>query len=682
MEVKGFPLLIGSLPLLFLNLYIFAKRKREILSFSFIVKCSLIFIWLICFGVSLFLTSAKDIVFWQKLGHSAVIFFPPAFYHFVVEFLRKKSQRKTAILLYIISFAFLLFLWHSRYMVSGLYKYEWGFYLKAEILRNVFLVYFISVFAKIFLLLISEYKRERRKNGYSLFSNQIRYVLLGYSIGIFGSLDFLPNYGVDIYPFGFIFMAAFPCVFAYAIFKYRLMELSVAVTRAGIFLAVYAVVLAMPFWLGFKTGFWMVAVALMGILASLGPFVYRHLCRKAEGALLAEQLNYQKTLKKFAFSLVHIRDLDKLTHQVISKIMSSVNLQFVAFYLRRGSEFSLAFSKTESFLKFPSVINSDSKFASCLERRADIYLGEQLPQLKGLNLGLVLPLSLDRSLYGFILLGRKKRGFFTNADMDMFSILSSHISLALSEIYYFNEYRKAREKEHQLELEKSRLESASQISEAYRHELGNILNTISVATGDLMFDDRYQDVFGSVQRNIKRAQRVFNAISDYNNNSKSEFKEVALDNVLKEEIERQKENVYKNNIKLKADIERGINVLANGNLFFALRYLIKGAIRAMDYYNPKVKLLSISLKNRGGSAVLIISDTCKDMTHNALYTGVGIERGREGGIQYFIARRIVFDHRGRFQITSFNNEEEGTSFVVELPLAKAEHTERYRKDIF
>jgi len=124
-----------------------------------------------------------------------------------------------------------------------------------------------------------------------------------------------------------------------------------------------------------------------------------------------------------------------------------------------------------------------------------------------------------------------------------------------------------------------------------------------------------------------------------------------------------------NNIVLETNIQPNVKVPANDNLSDALQYLLRGAIGAIEYTKPKEKHIRVSLVNSENTAKLSISDTAGDVSADNLYTGIGIERAKEGGILYFIARRIIFDHNGAFDIRSYNRGQ-GTTFTIELPIAK------------
>ena len=74
--------------------------------------------------------------------------------------------------------------------------------------------------------------------------------------GYLGAVDFIPNYGIEVYPFGYIPVSIFVLTVVYAIVKYRLMDIKVVFTRAGTFLFVYTLTLGFPFWLGYQTKSW------------------------------------------------------------------------------------------------------------------------------------------------------------------------------------------------------------------------------------------------------------------------------------------------------------------------------------------------------------------------------------------------------------------------------------------
>ncbi len=614
-------------------------------------------------------------LFWSRCLMAGAIFIPVTFLHFLLMWLKLYHAKKRILAIsYGISFiAFILNF--TPYFVKDVAPILWfRFWPQAGIAHLPFLVFWAWLILYCWFIMLKAMRISSPSRR-----NQIKYVLLGAIIGFSGGFTNYPLwYGIKIPPYGNVLVSVYVGLMAYAIVKYRLMDIKIAITRAGIFMFVYAFVLGLPFWFGFKTGLWLWAIVLMGLLATNGPFIYSYLRRQAEGVLLKEQKRYQKTLKDFSSTLIFIKDIEKLAQRVVFKIMESVKLNFCAIYLEQNKRFDLTYYESNNSLKLPSTISSESEFIISVKNTNTPLLAEYIPKIGNINLTLVLPLFIKQEFFGFIILGEKEKGlFFTDTDLDVFTILSNQTSLALSEIHYFNEYQKATEERYKLIVEKERLESAFQISEAYRHELGNVINIISCALVNLTWDDKFQptkedieSAAESIGNNVERARNIFNTVSKYNEHSQSEFKLIELDKLLKDKIDEHKDSMSKGNIILKPRIENNMKVLANDNLSDAFKYMIEGALRAVEYYQPEEKFISVSLKKNNNSAILEISDTAKDVTIDKAYKGVGIERGKEGGIFYFIARRIIFDHKGSFKMESFRDGG-GTSFIISLPLEEA-----------
>ena len=634
-----------------------------------------VFIW----GVGTFLigrasTPLQASISWKIAGTGGL---PLAvFFYHTVYILSNLKKKKVLLFVYLQAFIFWMLMCFTK---EGIVFGGWRLVFDSLYYNTATIGYTLMMSSWAVVAVLGHYdlsKFIRKSRGIK--RTQGLYLLIGFIIGFIGGASILlPAWGISFYPFGNIGVALYAIIGTYAILRYRLMDIRVVAARTTIFLLVYILVLGLPFWFGYKTGLWVWAVGLMGVLASAGPSIYNYFRKKAENILLHEQNRYQKALKDFSSTLIFIRDTEELSEKIVIKIMDAVNLDFCAVYLKQDGDFSLRSKKITNHPQLPDKIKMDSEFSQMFKGSNAPRLGEFIPALDGVKIGLACPLFLNQNLYGFIILGHKeKEALFTDTDIDAFSIVSNQVSLALSEIYYFNEFQKATEEKYKLLVEKERLQSAFEIAEAYRHELGNILNIISTSLGNLMFigdttptKEEIEQTRKSINNNVKRGHKIFSAISEYNESSKLEPKEARLDELIKAAINDKEEDLSKNNISLKADIGENIALLANDNLISALRYFLEGAIGAIEYVNPKVRLIDIKLKSQDGLAELIISDTGGDATADKLYTGIGIERAKEGGILYFIARRIIFDHQGKLEMVSFDNGK-GTSFLIKIPLKK------------
>ena len=124
---------------------------------------------------------------------------------------------------------------------------------------------------------------------------QSKYILIAFLFGLTGAIDYVVKYNIEVYPWGYISALLLIGTIAYAIVRYRLMDIRVAVASTGIFLVVYFVALGVPFQL-YRTGEHFLALVMAVILATVAPFIYSRLKNEAEKEILKGELDYQKAL--------------------------------------------------------------------------------------------------------------------------------------------------------------------------------------------------------------------------------------------------------------------------------------------------------------------------------------------------------------------------------------------------
>ena len=74
----------------------------------------------------------------------------------------------------------------------------------------------------------------RNKQG-SLEANQAKYTLLAFSIFSIACYDFIPNYGFELYPIGFLPASIFVIIISYAIVKYNLMDIRIVIKKSIVY---------------------------------------------------------------------------------------------------------------------------------------------------------------------------------------------------------------------------------------------------------------------------------------------------------------------------------------------------------------------------------------------------------------------------------------------------------------
>lgn len=670
MSGYAFSPLICAIFALILGLFVFLKNPKSSLNRTFALLSFETFNWQICWFFTYLTNNPAHWNLIVRIGFTAILFIPFTYYHFVIRILDLTQEMKKVALFYSLCMIWLFLLWFTNLYIAGYNKYSWGSYGKAGVLHPFYLVFVFLIIIRTLILLR---KAVVNSSQSALSRNQNKFVFLAACLFCFASIEYLINYGIDFYPIGVFFILGSFLIFAYTIVRYRLMDINIALTRAGIFIFVYSFILGVPFWLGYKTKSWFPATSLAVFFASVGPFIYQYLRKRTEDILLREEHRYQQALKDLAKTLTLIKNMDKLLETVSLEIYNLIKVPVGIYLLDKENNIYVSKYMYPKGLDLSSAMPTNSLVIVLLKNNKRIVLSEELEfdsNFSNKNIGLTVPCIIKDELLGFIVLGQKSNlRLYSQLDIDILEIFSSYLSLAMENINYLKELE---ELQKQL-IEKERLISASEISEAYSHELGNIINNISMASATLSFEDytkeEVKNVYEAVKRNVKRAKDIFKAIESYNAKSKKEPVEINITELLKSRINAFEEKITTFQINLKENLVSDLpKIYVNENLSSVFDYILEAAIVSMEDKPQKELFISIKLIKDKKLIEIIFQDTGGDVTQDKLYHGVAPERGPVGGIYYFIARRIIFDHQGTWQIESNNNI--GTRIIVNLPINK------------
>ncbi len=280
--------LAGSFLVFSLGLFVWLKKSREWLHIIFFLYNFTLSIWL--FGTFMLFNAVNEIdqLYWDRFIYIGVVFIPVFLYHFGLIYCEIKNQDRLLIFGYISAFIFLPLTQLSNNFVNGLYHYSWGVHSIAGTYHHIFLAYFFFYFWIFFANLINRY---RYTSG--ILKTQIKYFLIGEGILDFiGPLAFLPAYGIPIYPVIFLSAIPFAGILAYAIIKYKALDVQTIATEIGVsFLNILTV--GQIFFsrseaeVALRIFFWLLILAVSIFLVRS---VRREVERREETAMLADSL--------------------------------------------------------------------------------------------------------------------------------------------------------------------------------------------------------------------------------------------------------------------------------------------------------------------------------------------------------------------------------------------------------
>lgn len=201
---------------------------------------------------------------WRLSFAFGVLWIPILFYHFVAAFCDLPARKEIAInyLIGLIFFPIILFspafYGDVRLVFSSFYYAKPGSFL--------FLVFFLWWLWLVFYAHYQVFQKYRHASG--LKRNQFKYFFIAFSLAYgTGALDYLPLFGVDLYPYGNFGIAFYPIIMTYAIVKYRTLDITVVINR-GLVYGVLLVSVFLPIYLGIVVGQRATIHALPPLLAS------------------------------------------------------------------------------------------------------------------------------------------------------------------------------------------------------------------------------------------------------------------------------------------------------------------------------------------------------------------------------------------------------------------------------
>jgi two-component system nitrogen regulation sensor histidine kinase GlnL len=238
-------------------------------------------------------------LFWSTFLNLVAIWIPIFFFHFVLSFSGRLAVKKKELLGYYIGVGsyFLVALMAPAQFVSDVVpRLSFKYYPTAgmvyyffPLLFGYFVIYGLTLLLKE-LILSSSTRR-----------NQIKYLLFGVGVGFAGgSTTFPPVFGIAIHPVGTFFVPVYVLTVAYAIIKYRLMDIDLARRYIAIYISYGIVSLAIftPLIFLFRHSlFGLIAVSIMMVL--LIPYLHRWITQFLQPTFLGEKYAYWNKLAKF-----------------------------------------------------------------------------------------------------------------------------------------------------------------------------------------------------------------------------------------------------------------------------------------------------------------------------------------------------------------------------------------------
>ena len=219
------PTLVTTVALLFLGLLVLIRERASFTSRLFALMTLSVSVWFFAFSWMYCAIDERVALWWAKAAYLGVPFTCSAVYHFTVAVLGLSARHRPLVwagwTLSAICSAVAL---STDALIPGLYRYWWGYYPRYGWFSAVFLPFFF------FMMIASTslFWREYRQAPPGTRKNRVKWFLLAFVGAFIASVDFLPKFGVPLYPFGNLTAFCWLVFVERAIWRYQLIEITPA----------------------------------------------------------------------------------------------------------------------------------------------------------------------------------------------------------------------------------------------------------------------------------------------------------------------------------------------------------------------------------------------------------------------------------------------------------------------
>lgn len=658
--------------------FIFGKVKiHRVLTF-FNVAVAIWSYGLFIVGIA---TNEKTALFGWKFAHIGGMFVSILFFHIVCLFCEIK-RKPLLIFGYAQAIIFNWISWVPDRLITKT-RYTYGLYYNDTTILFALAVlsYLTLVVASFYELVIFLKKTKGTKRLQAI------YIILSFSIGFIGGTStFLPEFRIDLfYPAGGFGVALYALIGTYAILRHRLLDIKVAATRTIVFGLVYLLVLGIPFWVGYKYNLWQYSTWAMLILATLGPFIFMRLLRRAEDIIFKERRTYQEVIANLSKSMIDIRDINQLFDTITSTTVGTVKITFAVVYLK--AEEYKSFQLKSHYPKdvkgnYQEFVPENHFLINALLQQEKPLLSEELNYQDRIipDMALVIPCFGKDGLLGLIILGAKQNNqMYTNDDILTFKTLSYATSLAIESCTYWKEL----EEKHR----QARMAEMDLFSYSVAHEIDNPMSIIKgnaeylrrlFFKGLNLTEEQQKDAEEVVTAILEAQIRVtgmVKAIEEFGKKTPAEMVPFKFSEVLEHYFNLYIPILKNHHIQLTKNVPSELPYVRGHlqELMQVLAIFSQNSMHALRYIPEKKVHLKVETVNSGWIKVLF-SDTGYGIEKeklSAIFSAfVTTKASSEGtGMGLYNAKRFILKHQGRIWAES-EGKNKGATLIFEVPIAK------------
>lgn len=464
--------LINLFASLILGGIVYFKNRRAHINISFALFTASVAFWSFGYYFWQISTTNEAALLWSRILMAGAIFIPVTYFHFVIVLVDLFPKRKKFLILsYFIFFLFFLSDFTPLFVnrIESLYSFEfWP--LPGPAYHVFLLIWFAYVIYSTFLLF------QKYKLSQGITKEQLKYIFIGMTVGFAGgSTNYFLWYKIPVPPFANILVSVYVGAIAYAIIRYRLMDIRLVVKKIFIYVAAAAFTYGVfygviwgynKYFGGVYTKNAYVAGLIIAPVFLIGLYWFNWLVTKiANKYFFFSIYSYQETINKLTNELNYLIDLNKIIDAIVETIKKTMQLdragvllvnqnvkpvhyqiaKVVGFNEQNGISLVQDNALTKHLQKTQKPLVRDELLLLARDSRSQLEkssFNKLYDHMKHIEASLCLPLMSSNKLIGIIVLGSKiSRDAFTKEDLELLDTLSKQAGIAIDNARLYQEVR-------------------------------------------------------------------------------------------------------------------------------------------------------------------------------------------------------------------------------------------------